>query len=762
MPSLIKLYADAQQRFVSQINNNKKTKWEKSFNSMKDALHQCLLKLNFESAVQQYYKIYAVMKDYPPENDILVAGTVTELVVESGWLLCNRKTDASDNSILQSVLICISTAVMHYNCINIICADHLFEMKLFSESQPYYQATYEMLLNFLENLQSLNITHSIDISNFGNEIRRLILRIASLSKIKNKANEVTELLSQYDIMSSRHLYHENEQVRLERLREYYGLQKWKNNIKIKSLAPIDRIEKIFNIDALSEINACLERQKNNETSQEILHEIYLRQNRILEHMSSINEINDLITESIFSEVISQATLDVALNENEIYQETTTNEISLSLWNTLISEALQEDLAFIAHDVTQLVESTNSVCDTSTINTSIDDISETTRNADVYPTDLLENIPYLSKVMPCCAQDKYSEFIAYFSTILEEYNYDAFLFGSANYKKNPNDLDIFLNIQDMKTVNALMGELILNQSGIILANYSKVNRRVIKMTFHGISIDFILSSETILEHSRRLDFTIGALYFDLRRKVMFLPNDRAFQHIQIKQLHTISDARQMFEHDPSVILRAVRIMASENFTLSENCLLAIKEVFIIENVFVKMNPDKLYYEMVKLFFSGHAVRVFDILVKELDIFQYIFSRLNELSQSMYSLTLSMVECVADMSDDYSQNSNQYLYPPSPSLFYYAVHWFIFVKNNGAQSSYPNINLAYGLTPNLNEEVDYNNKKDLHALEFYHHFLPKYVTFKEHYSQSRNSFWSNKIQINQLCYQDLSNDFHYLKF
>ena len=170
----------------------------------------------------------------------------------------------------------------------------------------------------------------------------------------------------------------------------------------------------------------------------------------------------------------------------------------------------------------------------------------------------------------------------------------------------------------------------------------------------------------------------------------------------------------------------------------------------------MNPDKLYYEIVQLFFSGHAVRTLEILVKELEIFQYIFSRLNELNQPMYALTLSMVECVADMSDDYVWNSSQYLYPPSPSLFYYAVHWFIFIKDNVAQSAYPNINLAQGLTPNLNYEVDYNNKKDLHALEYYHLLLPGQLSFKEYYLQSRNSFWSNKKPIEQSCHLDFNSD------
>ena len=124
--------------------------------------------------------------------------------------------------------------------------------------------------------------------------------------------------------------------------------------------------------------------------------------------------------------------------------------------------------------------------------------------------------------------------------------------------------------------------------------------------------------------------------------------------------------------------------------------------------------------------------------------------------MYALTLSMVECVADMSDDYVWNSSQYLYPPSPSLFYYAVHWFIFIKDNVAQSAYPNINLAQGLTPNLNYEVDYNNKKDLHALEYYHLLLPGQLSFKEYYLQSRNSFWSNKKPIEQSCHLDFNSD------
>lgn len=599
MPSLVKLYADSQKRFLDQIHNNKE--WTKSFASMRVALHKCIQNLSLELAVKQYHSLYIVMQEYSPENDLLVAGALAELVVESGWVLCHRYRDKNNNTMLYSTLACISSAVVHYDCINSICADFLFEKKLLLESVVYYQTSLIMLMAFLEKLCLLKIEYSTDLSSVVSEV-------------------------------------------------------------LKKTLVIDKT-----------INFILE--------------------------------------------------------------------------SVISEVLLQDLFSIANEVYQSLEFSDKTTESQTINTSTEEISDISLSIDeILPINLV-NIKCFFNRRPYCAQNEYSNFIDYFSIILEKFKCNAFLFGSAHYKNHPNDLDILLCDNNAKTTNALIGEIILNHGGIIVANYEKINRRVVKMFFYNMSIDFILSSETLLEHSKRLDFTIGALYFDLRRKIMFCPNSDSFQHIQTKQLHTISDAKQMIEHDPSVIFRAVRIMASENFTLSETPYIAIKEIFLIKNIFLTMNPDKLYHEMVLLFFSGHAVKALEILVDELKIFQYIFTRLNELNQPMYGLTLSMLRCVTDMSDDFFRNSSQYFYPPPPSLFYYAVHWFVFIKDGLAQHSYPRINLIQGLTPNLNDGIDSSNRIDLHALEYYHQLLPENLSFNEYYLQSRNSFWSNKVQEEQ---------------
>ncbi len=331
MPSLIKLYTDAQKRFISQINHNRGTSWQKSFNSMRAALHQCLKELNPESAVQQYYKLYTVMQECPPENNISAAGAVTELVIESGWLLCSQDMAESGSQIFQSVLVCISTAVMHYDCINLICADHLFERELLSESEAYYQAACEMLINFLEKLYVLKAKHTINLSLLGNEARKLILKRAFLSVEQKKYDEAAGLLSQYDEVSSRHPFNESDEVKSERLREYSDLQGWltkqretqaietevkRRKKKIKSLPPADKIDKTFDIYLLSELNISLESQKESESCQKILDEISLRQNKVLQKISLINKTSDSILEFILSEAITEEALDIVPPEKK--------------------------------------------------------------------------------------------------------------------------------------------------------------------------------------------------------------------------------------------------------------------------------------------------------------------------------------------------------------------------------------------------------------------------------------------------------------
>ena len=105
-----------------------------------------------------------------------------------------------------------------------------------------------------------------------------------------------------------------------------------------------------------------------------------------------------------------------------------------------------------------------------------------------------------------------------------------------------------------------------------------------------------------EDATRRDFTVNALYFD--------PTDETihdYHHgvadLQQKTLRMIGDPRTRYREDPVRMLRAVRLGAKLGLSIDPDARQPIREMAtLIENV----PPARLFDEMLKLLFSGHAV------------------------------------------------------------------------------------------------------------------------------------------------------------
>jgi poly(A) polymerase len=108
--------------------------------------------------------------------------------------------------------------------------------------------------------------------------------------------------------------------------------------------------------------------------------------------------------------------------------------------------------------------------------------------------------------------------------------------------------------------------------------------------------------SIEEDAARRDFTINALYYDPGSEVV-LDYHHGVDDIQKKTLRMIGDPRARYREDPVRMLRAVRLAAKLGLRLDPKLQAPISEMAeLIENV----PPARLFDEMLKLLFSGHAV------------------------------------------------------------------------------------------------------------------------------------------------------------
>ena len=105
-----------------------------------------------------------------------------------------------------------------------------------------------------------------------------------------------------------------------------------------------------------------------------------------------------------------------------------------------------------------------------------------------------------------------------------------------------------------------------------------------------------------DDAARRDFTINALYYDPTSGQVF-DYHHGVRDLQRKTLRMIGDPRARYREDPVRMLRAVRLAAKLDLRMDPVVQAPIREMAeLIENV----PAARLFDEMLKLLFSGHAV------------------------------------------------------------------------------------------------------------------------------------------------------------
>ncbi|MGE5468339.1 MAG: polynucleotide adenylyltransferase PcnB [Ignavibacteria bacterium] len=117
--------------------------------------------------------------------------------------------------------------------------------------------------------------------------------------------------------------------------------------------------------------------------------------------------------------------------------------------------------------------------------------------------------------------------------------------------------------------------------------------------------------TMEEDAARRDFTVNALYYDPVTEIVY-DYHRGVEDLKKKTMRMIGEPKSRYREDPVRMLRAVRLSSKLGLTLDPAVRAPIKEMAgLMENV----PPARLFDEMLKLLFSGHAVECIKRLRKE---------------------------------------------------------------------------------------------------------------------------------------------------
>jgi poly(A) polymerase len=170
---------------------------------------------------------------------------------------------------------------------------------------------------------------------------------------------------------------------------------------------------------------------------------------------------------------------------------------------------------------------------------------------------------------------------------------------------------------------------------------------------------------IEEDAIRRDFTVNALYYDIHDYAV-LDYAGGLQDLEDHCLRMIGDAATRYQEDPVRMLRAVRFAAKLDFVIEPAAANAIHEY---GHLLAVIPPARMFDEMIKLFHSGSAVRVFELL-REFNLLKYLVPALAEWLQDEPSeMMLDFVD-QALVNTDSRVNSGQSL---SPGFIFAALLW-----------------------------------------------------------------------------------------
>ncbi len=123
-----------------------------------------------------------------------------------------------------------------------------------------------------------------------------------------------------------------------------------------------------------------------------------------------------------------------------------------------------------------------------------------------------------------------------------------------------------------------------------------------------------------EDAWRRDFTVNALYYSAK-DFSIIDYTGGFADVNQKIIRMIGDPDQRFHEDPIRLLRAIRLSSKLNFKIEKKMRsLIINRVELLNHV----PESRLFDELLKMFFQGHALSSYQSLRKN-GVFKQIFTK-----------------------------------------------------------------------------------------------------------------------------------------
>ncbi len=212
------------------------------------------------------------------------------------------------------------------------------------------------------------------------------------------------------------------------------------------------------------------------------------------------------------------------------------------------------------------------------------------------------------------------------TVLQEHGYKAFVVGGAVRDlligHEPKDYDIATSATPEQVRSAFRRSRIIGRRFKIVHVMSgpetievstfraSQDAETSETDEHGrVLRDNVFGSQE--EDATRRDFTVNALYYDPGTETI-VDYHHGVADVQQKTLRMIGDPRTRYREDPVRMLRAVRLGAKLGLTIDPAARHPIREMAVLlENV----PAARLFDEMLKLLFSGYAVKCLQQLREE---------------------------------------------------------------------------------------------------------------------------------------------------
>ena len=164
---------------------------------------------------------------------------------------------------------------------------------------------------------------------------------------------------------------------------------------------------------------------------------------------------------------------------------------------------------------------------------------------------------------------------------------------------------------------------------------------------------------------RRDFTANALYYDISDYAL-LDYVGGMRDIEKRQLKLIGEAHTRYQEDPVRMLRAVRFAAKLDFSIESE---AAEAIFENAHLLAVIPPARMFDETIKLFHSGHASTVFQLL-RKYQLLKYLVPALDEwLQQEPSELMLDFID-QALVNTDMRVRTGQ---PVSPGFIFAVLLW-----------------------------------------------------------------------------------------